>query len=265
MAVSQQNSGFPPIAGVERSYQENLRAVMNLMVPGEGIRQGLTLGLPLSGGQPTTGLTPTLTNGALIKGDRILAPYSKVVLAATAGWANKKFYFSGTGGYAYYADAPEHPNDALIAEISTDSANPASIVAIAQPYAYGGLHFGVKGVVNVAKATDGADVNLFTWNKPANVGLDNTRITFAMVKTAIAVSAGNTSGDDFLLKVGSTTLATLASTDLAAAGNTVVGTPAASWVFGASTSSLTFKYNQTDTSTAIAGGAVEFAVRIECF
>lgn len=258
MPLNPQYSPFPPIALPDRGWAENLRAVMRHLVPGAGVRSNLALDLPLSAGQPTTGFLPTLTTGEMIFGDSVLGITKENILSAQANWNNKKLYFGLNG--MYYGDTPLKATDTVIGEINTGA---DSILSIAQPMSYGGARFGVRGTVHLAKCVKGADVNLFTWTKPADAGLPFIRVTYAHAKTAIACTAGNATGDSFVLKAGSTTLVTHPDTALSAAGTITAGLPvsAAPWVFEGS--SLTVKYNQTDASGNLAGGKVDFIVEFE--
>lgn len=272
MTLRPQGHPFPPIHLPEISWITNLRKSMELLAPGEGVWQGLELGLPKASGLVTTGLKPTLTDGYLLRGDEILGPYgSKQTETAEAGWTNKKIYF-GRAGMAYgdANNAPLFPNDALIGSLSTNSANPASIVHLGQQLNYGAGRFGVRGVVNLAACPKGADTTFFRWEVPQGI-MNYARVTYAQARITEAVSAGNTAGDDFVLKVkqGSETavsLATIASTSLVTAGTVSrkvpVSADALSWYKPVN---IDFIYNQTDTSTAIAGGEVEVMVVLEMF
>jgi len=263
MTLNAQTSGFPPINLPDRGWSKEISSVMRYLVPAAGVRSRLTLGLPLSAGQPTPGLTPVMTTGTMVRGDEVLDILDLNILPADVSWTNRKLYYGLAG--MYYGLAPATPTDTVIAEISTDNIGGGSITAIAQPMAYGGLRFGVRGVVNLAKCPKGADVNLFTWTKPADVGLPYTRINYAQVTTAIAAASGNVAGDDFLLKVNSTTLATHAATGLSVADTLTAGFPSTStpWVFAGD--SLVFKYNQADAGANLVGGAIAFNVLFECF
>ena len=266
MPLNAQTSGFPPISQSERSWALELSSLADLLFPVSGIRSGLALGFPLSSGQPTTGLMPTATDGKIVLGDSVYGPFgSKLISVATANWANKKYWFSPTKGIFYYADTAEKSNDVQLAEVSTDNGSPAAIMAIGQPTIQGGNRFGMRGVVNLAKCTKGADTNLFTWAAPAALsGFSNARIVHAQVKTATIVTAGNTAGDDFVLKVGATTLVTHAVASLTSANAVTVGT-VANYPVVDPVAGLVFRYNQTDTSTAITGGSLEVNVLFELF
>jgi hypothetical protein len=259
-----QTSNFPPINQMEHGWSENIKAAMSFLVPGSGIRSGLVLGLPLSAGQPATGLRPTLTDGYLMMGDAVWGPYgSKLIGSGAANWANKKLYFGLSG--LYYADAPAKPSDVLVGEVSTDNLNPASIMSVAQPMQYGGCRFGIRGTINLAKCTKGADVNLFTWRKSARIGLPYCRVAYAMTRVTAPVTANNAAGDDFLLKVGAKTLVTTPAATLSTVNSITVGSSDNGWVFGPETNELVFRYNQTDVAPAIASGAIEVCATIHCF
>ena len=263
MSLNPQTSGFPPINLPDRGWSKEISSAMRYLNPAAGVRSRLDLGLPLSSGQPTTGLTPTLTTGTMIQGDEVLDIHELNILPAEANWTNRKLFYGLAG--MYYGVAATTPEDTVIAEISTDNLGSASITAIAQPMAYGGLRFGIRGVVNLAKCAKGSDVNLFTWTKPLDVGLPYTKITHAQVRTAIAAASGNATGDDFLLKAGSTTLVTHAAAGLSILDTTTVALPLAAtpWVFTGD--SLVFKFNQTDAAANLVGGAIAFNVVFECF
>lgn len=265
MPLNPQTANFPPLSQVEHSWEQNVRKSMELMAPGVGIRSGLELGLPMTSGQPVAGLTPTLTDGYLVKGDQVMGPYgSKLISAAPLNVATRKLFFGLSG--MYWGDStnlPLKPTDVRIGEITTDAVD--SIISVAQAYNYGACLFGARGVVNLSKAVDGSDQNLFTWSKPADLGLKGLRVSHAQARVIAPVTAGNTSGDDFLLKVNSTTLVTLGVASLPTLNALAIGTPDATFVIAPSVTDLVFKYNQTDTSTAIAGGAVEFNVILQAY
>jgi hypothetical protein len=273
MPLNPQTSPFPPISQPEQGWEHSLRKSLEYLQPGEGIRAGLELGLPLtSGGAVTTGLTPTLTSGVIVEGDKVIGPYGpKVTAAAAKNLSNKNIYFGLQGlTYGDTNNAAPLVSDVLIGSLSTDNEATASILHIGQQYNYGACRFGVRGVVNLAKCTKGSDVTFFTWSVPA-IGLKNVRLTYAHARVAIAATAGNTAGDDFVLKVkqgtaSAVSLVTIDDADLVTAGTIVRDVPASadalSWY---DVLSLTFQYNQTDTSTAIAGGAIEVMAILEMF
>jgi hypothetical protein len=264
MPLNPQFSPFPPITLPDRGWAENIRAALRYLVPGVGIRTNMVLDLPLSGGQPTTGLLPTLTDGTMIAGDSVLEVSKFNVLAATKNWTGKKLYFGLAG--MYYGDTPTKSTDTAIAQLSTDN-DPAtpSILTIAQPMSYGGGVFGVRGTINLAKCVKGADVDLFTWVKPADLGLPGLRITYAQVKTAIACTTGNAAGDDFVLKVGSTAVVTHAAANLSIAGAVSAGLPVSATPWAFESNSLTFRYNQVDAAANLAGGKIDFLVKFEAY
>ena len=85
MPLNPQTSPFPPISQPEQGWEHSLRKSLEYLQPGEGIRAGLELGLPLtSGGAVTTGLTPTLASGVIVEGDKVIGPYGPKVTAAAA-------------------------------------------------------------------------------------------------------------------------------------------------------------------------------------
>lgn len=273
MVLNPQTSNFPPISQMERSWEQNIRAALGYLVPGSGARSGLKLGLPVDGGGlVTTGLTPTLTDGYLIQADQVLGPYgSKLIGVAEANVSNRNIFFGLSG--MYYADAtnePLKPTDVLVGVVTTDNEDPASILHVAQPVNYGAGRWAIRGMVNLAKITDGADQTAFDLTFP-DVGLDNIRVTYAQCRVAEPCTAGNDAGDDFVLKVkadaaNAVDLVTLDDAVLddvgtigrfAAADGDVV-----SWY---SPTSLQVQYNQTDGTTAIAGGAIEFIVEMQLF
>lgn len=274
MALSPQTSPFPPIYQTERSWENNLRAALTLLAPGTGIRSGLQLGLPLDAvtGLVTTGLVPTLTDGYLVQADQVLGPYgSKLTSAAATGLTNRNIYFGLSG--LQYADATnEAPTagDVLIGSISTDALDPASILHLGQPYNYGAGRYGVRGVINLAKCPKGADTIFFTWTPPAD--LQNVRLVYAQARVMEAVSAGNATGDDFLLKIkngsdAAVTLATVAAASLTA--GTIVRKNALSAdalsFYHATPGPIAFQYNQTDASANFVGGAIEVMAILEAF
>lgn len=263
MPLNKQTSGYPPINLPDRGWSSEITSVMRYLVPGAGARSGLSLGLPLLSGQPTTGLTPTMSVGTMIRGDEVLDISELNILPADVNWSNRRLYYGLSG--MYYGVAANAPTDAVIAEISTDNLSPASITAIAQPMAYAGVRFGVRGVINLTKCTKGADVNLFTWNKPANIGLPYTRVSYAQAVTAAVATSGNAAGDDFLLKVGSTTLVTHAAAGLSVANTLTAGMPSSGtpWVFTGD--QLIFRFNQTDVSANLTGGSIAFNAIFEYF
>lgn len=256
MPLNPQTHPFPAIDQVERSWEQNIRASLEVLIPGAYIGEGLKLGFPLSAGQPTTGFTPTMTDGYLVDGDMVAGPYgSKLITAALASQTNTGLWFGLKG--VYYAAAPQTSKDVLLGRLSTDS---AGIQHIAQQYRTSDGLFVVRGVVNLARCTKGADVPLFVWVKPTTHKYSQVIYSHARIDTI--VTAGNTAGDDFLFKLGSTTLVTKAAANLVTQDHLdASSTPAP--VSTAPT--LTFNYNQTDTATAIAGGTMEVTALIRTF
>ena len=126
MPLNPQTSPFPPISQPEQGWEHNLRKSLELLQPGQGIRSGLELGLPLSAGAVTTGLTPTLTAGVIVKGDKVIGPYGPSVTAAAASGVSNKNIFFGLKGLTYgdANNAAPLSSDVLIGSLSTDSANP---------------------------------------------------------------------------------------------------------------------------------------------
>jgi hypothetical protein len=269
MPLNAQTATFPPIYQPEQSWSQNLRASMDLLAPGSGIRQGLQLGLPLSGGLVTTGFTPTLTEGYLVRGDEILGPNGpRLTKAATANLTNRNVYFGLNGlNYAASNNLPPIASDALIGRISTDG---AGILHMGQPYNYGACRFGIRGVVNLARCAKGADVDFFTLTPPDLSGLGNLRVTYAQARVLEAVSAGNATGDDFLLKIkngsdAAVTLATIAAASLTAGTIVRKNVLTADVLSFVAPTAINFQYNQTDASANFVGGAVEVYVLFELF
>lgn len=272
MPLNPQTSPFPPIYLPEQGWEHSLRKSVELLYPGQGIRSGLELGLPLtSGGAITTGLTPTLTSGLLVQGDKVYGPLGpRVTAAATAGLTNKNIYF-GLKGFSYgdANNAAPLVTDVLLGSLSTDSATPASILHLGQQYNYGGARFGVRGVINLAKCAKGADTTFFTWTLP-DTGLKNIRITYAQARVFEAVTNGNATGDDFVLKAkvgadAAVSLVTVAAASLTAGTivrNVSADGDAVSWY---NPTSILFQYNQTDASANFAGGGIEVMAELVAF
>lgn len=251
MPLNKQSANFPPLGMPEISWAENIRKAMEFVHPAPVVAYGLKMGIG-------SGLIPSLTDGWLVDGDKVMGPYGSKLIAAAPASETNNFYF-GLEGTGYYDTAAATPKDAFIGSVL---ASADSVIHVAQFSRSTSGFFAVRGVVNLEDCTKGADVDLITWTKP-DVGLPNTRIVYAHAKVLAAVSAGNTAGDDFLLKVGSTTLVTKDDANLVTVGHTDVA--ASLPTYGESTTSLVFKYNQTDTSTAIAGGQMEVYALLECF
>lgn len=260
--LNPQTSGFPAISQIERSWEQNLRAALAYLTPGSGAREGLRLGLP------DAGLTPTLTDGYLIQGDQVLGPFgSKLITAIAASQSNKKLFFGLSG--MYWGDennAPLKPTDVLLGVVSSDA---DSIVHVAQPANFGAGRVGVRGFVSLEKATAGADQLAFEMSLAE--GFENIRVTFAQARVAAAVTAGNDAGDDFVLKLqyDEATAVDLVTLDDAVLDDVgTLGTFAiadADAVAAHSPTSIKVLYNQTDGSTAIAGGSVEFFVEFALY
>lgn len=267
MALNQQTANFPPISLPEQSWSLNLRAVMTYLGAGAGAYSGMVLGVPLAAGVPTTGLVPTLSEGVAIFEDNVIGINPSAVSAAPPSITNRDIFF-GLEGY-YYADDLNTPRTLKDIRIGTISTSADSIIAIAQPQNYGGGRYGVKGYLRPDLLTDGADTTFFTWVKPAIY--QHCRIAYAQSRVVSGVTAGGDAGDDLTLKVkkgadAAVTLTSLTAANLGAA-NTVNRFAAAdgdavSWH---DASTLLFQYNQTDATTALAGGLVEVAAVIECF
>lgn len=268
MPLNPQTSPFPPIYQPEQGWEHSLRKSVGLLFPSQGIRSGLELGLPLaSNGTITTGLTPTLTSGLLVSGDKIYGPLGpRVTAAATPGLSNRNIYF-GLKGFSYgdANNAAPLVTDVLLGSLSTDSAGTPSIQHLGQQYLYGGTQFGVRGVINLAKCPKGADTTFFTWTLP-DIGLKNVRIAYAQARVFEAAASGNATGDDFVLKakVGSDAASSLVT--VAAAGltlnNIVRSATPLSWYNPAS---ILFQYNQTDVSANLTGGGIEVMIGLVVF
>lgn len=256
MPLNPQTHPFPPLDQVERSWDKNITASLRALYPGPYIGEGLKLGFPLSAGQPTTGFLPTMTNGYLVDGDMVAGPYgASLITATTANQVNTGLWFGLKG--VYYAANAATPKDVLLGRLST---NATSIQHIGQQYRASDGMYVIRGVVNLAQCARAADTALFTWTKPTTQKY--SQVVYSHVRIETIVTAGNTTGDDFLLKLGSTTLLTKAAANLVTLDHTDATTSAAA-VSTAST--LTFNYNFTDTSTAIAGGTMEVIALIRTF
>lgn len=269
MAYNEQTNPFPPtVTSIEQSWSQNVRASLDLLAPGEGIRSGLELGIPLSSGQPTSGLTPTLTDGYLVKGDHVLGPYSGNVVAVDASQAMEKVYFGLRGmNTGDDSNAPLNANDVMIGQVTTSA---DSISAIGQQYNYGACRFGIRGLVAIPSATVGADTPFFVWTVP-DIGLKNVRIVYAQTRMAAVVTGGNDAGDDFVLKVqedseSAIALVTIDDAELdTAAGITRNVSADGDALSFYDPTTLSFEYNLTDTNADLAGGLVECNVLLEVF
>lgn len=260
MPLNPQTANFPPISQVEHSWEQNLRAFAKYLVPGAGARSGLDLGLPASG------LTPTLTDGYMIQGDQVLGPYgSKLISAPPAEVTNKNLFFGLSG--LYWGDANNAPlktPDVLVGVVTTDV---DSVIHVAQMKNYGGGRIGVRGVVNLEKATKGADVTAFDLAIPN--GFDYARIIYAQARVAAATTAGVASGEDFNLKIkiddaAAVKLVTIDDLSLGDVGTLATFAIADSddEVVAYQPTSIKTQYSQADTSSAIEGGVVEFYVEL---
>lgn len=227
-----------------------------------GMRRGARLGFPIASNQPTTGLLPTLTAGSLLYGASRVDINPAEVASASANWTNRKIWYGLNGFYYSGADnLAKNIKDVLLGEISTDNAGSPSIIAIAQSLNLGSGKFGIRAAVNLAVAIDGADTDLFTWIVPA--GYDYVRLDRAQSRVMSVTTAGNSTGDDHLLKikVDAATAMTLVTTPVA--GLTVAGTTTAATADDADAYSfyqpgtIKVQYNQIDTAPAIAGSWIE--------
>ena len=253
-----QTSPIPPIDQVEQSWSLELRSLAAELAPGQGIRNGLELGLPASG------LTPALSQGILMVGDRLHGISGNFLPSVPASQTGKKLFFDLNGLHLGDANnAPLSTPAVLVGEITS---NADSIVSVAQQMNYGALRFGVRGQIDLALCTKGADVDLFAWAVPS-VGLGNVRVTYAQTRVLTAAT-GNDAGDDFVLKVKPAgAAATLVTVDDAALTAGAIGRFAAadadavSW-WGEPT--LTVQYNQTDPGANLTG-KIEVTVLFEMF
>lgn len=275
MTVQPQTSAFPSINQIEQSWSQNIRASLSLLATGSGVRSGLKLGLPLDGGgKVTTGLMPTLTDGYLVRGDEVLGPYgAKLTKTASPGLVNRNVFFGLKGlNYAGVDNLPPLVSDALIGSISTDSAAPASILHIGQPYNYGAGRLGVRGVINLAKCPKGADTTFFTWEIPRDglpwampsAEIENVRLVYAQARVLEAPASG---AADFVLKIkngaaAAVTLNTIAALGLVANGISRKNPVSADALSFHNAEALTFQYNQAG---APVGGAVEVMAILEIF
>ncbi len=227
-----------------------------------GMRRGARLGFPMASNQPTTGLLPTLTAGSLLYGASRVDINPAEVASASANWTNRKIWYGLNGFYYSGADnLAKNTKDVLLGEISTDNAGSPSIIAIAQSLNLGAGRFGIRAAVNLAVAVDGADTDLFTWLVPAEY--DYVRLDRAQSRMMSVVTAGNTAGDDHLLKLkvdaaSAATIVTTAVAGLTVAGTTTIATPddADAYSFYRP-GTIKVQYNQTDTATVLAGGWIE--------
>lgn len=259
MVQNFQTRNFPLITQVEQSWSENIKAALGFLAPGAAIASGLKLSIPLSAGQPTTGLTPLLSDGYLQNGDAIAGPYGSRLIGAAPANAVNGFYFGLNG--TYYAATPAKPTDILIGRVATDNGTPAGIRHVAQLYRNSRGLFVVRGQISLQRCVKGADVNLFTFERPAGIALDDIRIVHVQANVVAAPSTGNAADDNFVLKAGATTILTVTGTALGTPGVSV-GTPAAAWVVP-NANSLSIAYNQTDASSNLAGGLIDVKVVLE--
>ncbi|MBT9158963.1 MAG: hypothetical protein DDT26_00212 [Dehalococcoidia bacterium] len=255
--TSPQTRNFPALNQSEQSWELSLRALAGTLFPSVGIISGLVAGLPASG------LKPTLTNGYAISGDRVVGPFGAELIGAAPKNATRiGLFYRNTGELIYLAldSTDRKATDLLIAEVSTDNETTAAIRHIAQYRTVGVNRTLVKAFINLEKCAKGADVTFASLPKPA--GASHLYIEMAYARVQGAASAGNTAGDDFVLKAGSTALVTLDDAVLVTAGTTVLKTAAATDLRPSTETTLELKYNQTDTSTAITGGVVEVGVLV---
>ncbi len=258
MPLNPQTANFPPLTPGEQSWSLDMRRFGAAINPVAAVAAGLYLGIPLAAGQPTTGLTPTLTDGFLSFEDQVIGPFGSLLISAAPKNAVSSLYYGLSG--MYYGSAPAKASDVLVGVVSTDNEATAAIRHVAQLRRTMAGYLAVRGLVSLPKCAKGADVDLLTVTKPA--GYRTMRIVKATANVLAGVTAGNTTGDDFLFKVGSTTLVTVTAAATANVGVTVGTEAAAHFV---TTDSLTFKYNQTDTSTEIVGGLVEVTALIDLY
>lgn len=246
MALRSQIHPFPEVGQYDRGWSNDLSAVLGVLQGGLGVNQGLRLGIP------TSGLIPTATDGYLVQGDEVMQPnMSDLITAAPASATMRKCFLGGSDVF-YWADAAnaaKGDRHILVAETST-SAN--AIKAIGQRLNYGGGHYGLRGVVNLAAADKGADTNLATWLHPEGQTGSFIRIEYAAARVLTAAA----SGGDTAFKMGGVTLATILAANTGTANFTVVGSPGATWILAPNTD-LTLKYNAAGTPTA---GVFEFHV-----
>ena len=270
MTLNSQTNAFPPITIPDRGWTQNLPAVMDYQIPTAGFVSGFRLGIPLNTGGTAVAasLTPNLSGqGVMVQGDSVLEFRTDVLGAAPVSVTGRNIYYGLTG--LYYAGSDNLPlssRDVLVGQVTT---NGTTIISIAQPQAYGAGRFGIRGEINLGLVTDGADQTLFTWTPPTIYQW--MRCTYAHSRVAIAAAAGNTSGDDNLLKVqfgsaSAVTLATIAATNLVTAGTMATfGFADSDLAVGLTSGTVKLLYNQTDTSTALDTGVIAYSALFEGF
>jgi len=257
-----QTSPFPQLSNIERSWEQNIRAALDLLAAGSGVRSGLELSPPV-----TESLQAVLSNGYISQGDQVVGPYGSLFKeSAPASATNRAIYFGLRGMYYAGVDnQPETPADILIGTLSTSATD---VIHAGQQYNYGAARFGVRGEVKIAAAAKGADVPFFSWAMP-DTGLKNVRISYAQARVKTVAGGVGDAGDDFVLKVkqgddAAIALCTLDDAVLATAGASTAFIPASdSGVSWSGIDALTFLYNQTDTATAIEDLVVEVHATLE--
>ncbi|MBT9316299.1 hypothetical protein [Leptothoe spongobia] len=248
MALNPQIHPFPPIHQSEQSWDHSLRALAQRMFPGGRIGNGLKLGIPA-----TTGLLPTLTDGYINSGDKVIGPFGARLISTAPASATRGLYY-GSKQMRYLAAADADPSDILIGTVVTDA---DSIVSVVQTFYPAPGKVVVRALLNLPKVTAGADVSLGTVTLEGYAGF---RVAHAHTKTA-EVAATTAGGDDVVIKHGSTTLVTHNQAALDSATGLAIASPGATEVSPDSNSVELF-YNSTQ-GTAFTAGMVEAYVEVE--
>ena len=273
MVLNQQTNAFPPIDTPDRGWDRNVEAALLQQIPQPGAIVGLEIGIPLDlDGAVDTGLMPRMTDGTLIWGSAVLEVRHKNVVPAPANAMTRKLFYGLSG--AYFADAANvvaTERDAELAQITTNNADPASIVSTGQLRALGGGKYAIRAELNVGSATDGADTVLYTWVPSPH--FKEVRLLFAKAKVLVPTTAAGDAGDDVVGKVKFGDAAAIALVTLDDAVMNVEGSSTRfaaaddDAVDGSTATPIQLIYNVTDNAAAAnyEGGVVEFYAEFQCY
>lgn len=271
--IPKQTANFPGFRQPERSWENNLRALTSQTLP-QGILKGLALGIP------TSGATPTLTDGYLVDGDRILGPFgSKLVGPAPRNVYRRGLYY-GLEGMFYatpeQAQLPAIPlyqaGDTaqrawLIGEVTTSDTESPDVIHVAQYLSLSTDRIGIRSLFKPGSLGAGVDVVIASAKLPT--GFQNARIAFATHRNKTALTAVTATSDTALVKykadaLSAATLITVSNANLAAAAGSLVA--AANIIYlPNSTQTVDVIYALTDADASIVSGVIEVNVVIELF
>lgn len=265
MAILPQPHPFAPHAQYDRSWENNLSAVLEVMQGGAGIMAGARFGIPTTGDLRR----PTGVDGWLVSGDHVFGPnLSDLVDTAPASVTMRRIYI---GSRPFYYAGTENKalgdRDAIIGEISTTA---AAIKAIGQPLNPAGGMYGLRGLINLAACDKGADVALANWIKPIIHGADAFGASMIQIASASArMVTAATGGGNIDFKIGTltnnvlttpVTVASILAANTATAGAKAAGAPGPTWLLDpiAAGANLGLAYNCAAGTAGVAEVIVHF-------